>query len=71
MLLPVYTSTKDDIDVDPTTVKEVTISSANTDLKQELVGSGSKTTELDVKNNLRAEASDIDEALIELGALRS
>lgn len=65
---------KDDIDVDPTTVKEVTISSANTDLKQELVGSddggsGSKTTELDVKNNLRAEASDIDEALIELGAL--
>lgn len=60
--------------MDPTTVKEVTISSANTDLKQELVGSGdggsgSKTTELDVKNNLRAEASDIDEALIELGAL--
>lgn len=65
---------KDDIDVEPTTVKEVTISSANTDLKQELVGSGdggsgSKTTELDVKNNLRAKASDIDEALIELGAL--
>lgn len=51
----VYHLTKrDDIDVDPTTVKEVTISSANTDLKQELVGSGdggsgSKTTELDVK----------------------
>lgn len=71
----VYHLTKrDDIDVDPTTVKEVTISSANTDLKQELVGSGdggsgSKTTELDVKNNLRAGASDIDEALIELGAL--
>lgn len=71
----VYHLTKrDDIDVDPTTVKEVTISSANTDLKQVLVGSddggsGSKTTELDVKNNLRAEASDIDEALIELGAL--
>lgn len=71
----VYHLTKrDDIDVNPTTVKEVTISSANTDLKQELVGSGdggsgSKTTELDVKNNLRAEASDIDEALIELGAL--
>ena len=71
----VYHLTKrDDIDMDPTTVKEVTISSANTDLKQELVGSGdggsgSKTTELDVKNNLRAEASDIDEALIELGAL--
>lgn len=71
----VYHLTKrDDIDVDPTTVKEVTISSANTDLKQELVGSddggsGSKTTELDVKNNLRAEASDIDETLIELGAL--
>ena len=71
----VYHLTKrDDIDVDPTTVKEVTISSANTDLKQEVVGSddggsGSKTTELDVKNNLRAEASDIDEALIELGAL--
>lgn len=66
----VYHLTKrDDIDVDPTTVKEVTISSANADLKQELVGSGSKTTELDVKNNLRAEASDIDEALIELGAL--
>lgn len=71
----VYHLTKrDDIDVEPTTVKEVTISSANTDLKQELVGSGdggsgSKTTELDVKNNLRAEASDIDEALIELGAL--
>lgn len=71
----VYHLTKrDDIDVDPTTVKEGTISSANTDLKQELVGSGdggsgSKTTELDVKNNLRAEASDIDEALIELGAL--
>lgn len=65
---------KDNINVEPTTVKEVTISSANTDLKQELVGSGdggsgSKTTELDVKNNLRAEASDIDEALIELGAL--
>ena len=71
----VYHLTKrDDIDVDPTTVKEVTISSANTDLKQDLVGSddggsGSKTTEVEVKKNLRAEASDIDEALIELGAL--
>ncbi len=65
---------KDDIDVKPTTVKEVTISSANTDLTKELVGTGSSasasiTTDLDVENTLTAKASDIDEALIELGAL--
>lgn len=65
---------KDDIDVEPTTVKEVTISSANTDLTKELVGTGSTasasiTTDLEEENNLTAKASDIDEALIELGAL--
>lgn len=65
---------KDDIDVKPTTVKEVTISSANTDLMKELVGAGSSTsasiiTDLDVENTLTAEANDIDKALIELGAL--
>lgn len=65
---------KDDIDVKPTTVKEVTISSANTDLTKELVGTGSTasasiTTDLEEENNLTAKASDIDEALIELGAL--
>lgn len=67
---------KDDIDVKPTTVKEVTISSANTDLTKELVGVGSSasasiTTDLEEENNLTAKASDIDEALIELGALES
>ena len=65
---------KDDINVEPTTVKEVTISSANTDLTKELVGTGSSasasiTTDLEEENNLTAKASDIDEALIELGAL--
>lgn len=65
---------KDDIDVKPTTVKEVTISSANTDLTKELVGTGSTasasiTTDLEEENNLTAKASDIDKALIELGAL--
>lgn len=65
---------KDDIDVKPTTVKEVTISSANTELTKKLIesstgASGSVTTDLDVENTLTAKASDIDEALIELGAL--
>lgn len=65
---------KDDINVEPTTVNEVTISSANTDLMKELVGAGSSTsasitTDLEEENKLTAEASDIDEALIELGAL--
>ncbi len=71
----VYHLTKKDvINVEPTMVKEVTISSANTDLTKELVGAGSSasasiTTDLEEENNLTAEASDIDEALIELGAL--
>lgn len=65
---------KDDIDVEPTTVKEVTISSANTELTKKLIesstgASGSVTTDLDVENTLTAEANDIDKALIELGAL--
>lgn len=65
---------KDNIDVEPTTVKEVTISSANTELTKKLIesstgASGSVTTDLDVENTLTAKASDIDEALIELGAL--
>lgn len=65
---------KDDIDVEPTTVKEVTISSANTELTKKLIesstgASGSVTTDLDVENTLTAEANDIDRALIELGAL--
>lgn len=65
---------KDDIDVKPTTVKEVTISSANTKLTKKLIesstgASGSVTTDLDVENTLTAEANDIDKALIELGAL--
>lgn len=55
-------------------MNEVTISSANTDLTKELVGTGSSasasiTTDLEEENNLTAKASDIDEALIELGAL--
>ena len=71
----VYHLTKKDvINVEPTMVREVTISSANTDLTKELVGAGSSasasiTTDLEEENNLTAEASDIDEALIELGAL--
>lgn len=65
---------KDDIDVEPTTVKEVTISSANTELTKKLIESStgaseSVTTDLDVENTLTAEANDIDRALIELGAL--
>lgn len=65
---------KDDIDVKPTTVKEVTISSANTELTKKLIesstgASGSVTTDLEVENTLTAEANDIDKALIELGAL--
>lgn len=65
---------KDDIDVKPTTVEEVTISSANTELTKKLIESstgvsGSVTTDLDVENTLTAEANDIDKALIELGAL--
>lgn len=65
---------KDDINVEPTTVKEVTISSANTELTKKLIesstgASGSVTTDLDVENTLTAEANDIDKALIELGAL--
>lgn len=65
---------KDDIDVKPTTVKEVTISSANTELTKKLIesstgASGSVTTDLDVENTLTAGANDIDKALIELGAL--
>ena len=65
---------KDDIDVKPTTVEEVTISSANTELTKKLIesstgASGSVTTDLDVENTLTAEANDIDKALIELGAL--
>lgn len=65
---------KDDIDVKPTTVNEVTISSANTELTKKLIesstgASGSVTTDLDVENTLTAEANDIDKALIELGAL--
>lgn len=65
---------KDDIDVKPTTVKEVTISSANTELTKKLIesstgASGSVTTDLEEENTLTAKASDIDEALIELGAL--
>lgn len=65
---------KDDINVEPTTVNEVTISSANTELTKKLIesstgASGSVTTDLDVENTLTAEANDIDKALIELGAL--
>lgn len=65
---------KDNINVEPTTVKEVTISNANTKLEQTLIestddASESVTTNLDVENTLTAEANDIDEALIELGAL--
>lgn len=65
---------KDDIDVKPTTVKEVTISSANTELTKKLIepstgASVSVTTDLEEENNLKAKASDIDKALIELGAL--
>lgn len=65
---------KDDIDVKPTTVEEVTISSANTELTKKLIesptgASESVTTDLDVENTLTAKANDIDKALIELGAL--
>lgn len=65
---------KDDINVEPTTVKEVTISGANTDLTKELESSfddnsGDAITELNESNSLQASAEDIDEALIELGAL--
>lgn len=71
----IYHLTKqDDINVNPTTVNKVMITGAETDLKQKIVENASGSTSsistaLEISNTLTAKASDIDEALKELGSL--
>lgn len=73
----VYHLTKrDDIDVDPTTVKEVTISETTTKLEEtKIVKTTSSLINEDVTEGIntlgdfKAESNNIDEALKELGAL--
>lgn len=73
----VYHLTKrDDIDVDPTTVKEVTISETTTKLEEtKIVNTASSLINEDVTEGIntlgdfKAESNNIDEALKELGAL--
>lgn len=73
----VYHLTKrDDIDVDPTTVKEVTISETTTKLEEtKIVNTTSSLINEDVTEGIntlgdfKAESNNIDEALKELGAL--
>lgn len=67
---------KDDIDVKPTTVKEVTISETTTKLKEtKIVNTTSSLINEDVTEGIntlgdfKAESNNIDEALKELGAL--
>lgn len=67
---------KDDIDVEPTTVKEVTISETTTNLSPtEIVNTTSSLINEDVTEGIntlgdfKAESNNIDEALKELGAL--
>lgn len=71
----IYHLTKqDDINVNPTTVNKVMITGAETDLEQKIVenasgSTSSVSTAIEISNTLTAEASDIDEALKELGSL--
>lgn len=71
----IYHLTKqDDINVNPTTVNKVMITGAETDLEQKIVENASGSTSsistaLEISNTLTAKASDIDEALKELGSL--
>lgn len=71
----IYHLTKqDDINVNPTTVNKVMITDAKTDLEQKIVenasgSTSSVSTTIEISNTLTAEASDIDEALKELGSL--
>lgn len=67
---------KDDIDVEPTTVKEVTISETTTKLEEtKIVNTTSSLINEDVTEGIntlgdfKAESNNIDEALKELGAL--
>lgn len=65
---------KDDIDVEPTTVKEVTISETTTNLSPtEIVNATSSSVEVPATvttfGDFEAESNNIDEALKELGAL--
>lgn len=67
---------KDDIDVEPTTVKEVTISETTTKLEEtKIVNTASSLINEDVTEGIntlgdfKAESNNIDEALKELGAL--
>lgn len=65
---------KDDIDVEPTTVKEVTISETTTNLSPtEIVNATSSSVEVPATvttfGDFEAKSNNIDEALIELGAL--
>lgn len=70
---------KDDINVEPTTVKEVTVGATTTDLETiEIVNNtGVSFSEADVSADIttsgdfEATANDIDEALKELGSLRA
>lgn len=70
---------KDDINVEPTTVKEVTVGATTTDLEAiEIVNNtGVSFSEADVSADIttsgdfEATANDIDEALKELGSLRA
>lgn len=70
---------KDDINVEPTTVKEVTVGATTTDLEStEIVNNtGVSFSEAEVSANIttsgdfEATANDIDEALKELGSLRA
>lgn len=70
---------KDDIDVKPTTVEEVTVGATTTDLEStEIVNNtGVSFSEAEVSANIttsgdfEATANDIDEALKELGSLRA
>ena len=70
---------KDDIDVEPTTVKEVTVGATTTDLESiEIVNNtGVSFSEPEVSADIttsgdfEATANDIDEALKELGSLRA
>ena len=70
---------KDDINVEPTTVKEVTVGATTTDLESiEIVNNTGVSfsepevsADITISGDFEATANDIDEALKELGALRA
>lgn len=70
---------KDDIDVEPTTVKEVTVGATTTDLESiEIVNNTGVSfsepevsADITISGDFEATANDIDEALKELGSLRA